>query len=128
MTAMIPRLSSSQFANSSIRKFVNYTLPMFVHIVFWRLHGKTADGKTKAENAQEMKRLFENLRGKLPGLQRLDLGIDISQGGDSADVALYTEFVDKAAYDHYYAHPLHVQIMEFMKGVRDERRVVDYEI
>ena len=100
---------------------------MFVHIVIWRLRDDAENGKSKEENARQMKRLFVNLRGKLPGLLRLDLGIDISRGGDSADVALYTEFADKAAYEHYYAHPLHVEIMGFMKGVRSERRVVDYE-
>jgi hypothetical protein len=102
---------------------------MFVHIVFWRLHEVGENGKPAHDNALEMKRLFENLRGKLTGLQRIDLGIDISRNGtDSADVALYTEFTDKAAYEHYYAHPLHVDIMGFMKDVRNERRVVDYEI
>ena len=100
---------------------------MFVHIVFWRLRDDADNGQSKEDNARQMKQLFENLRGKLPGLLRLDLGIDISRAGDSADVALYTEFADKAAYDHYYAHPLHVDIMGFMKGVRSERRVVDYE-
>jgi len=100
---------------------------MFVHIVIWRLRDDAENGKPKEENARHMKGLFENLRGKLPGLLRLDLGIDISRGADSADVVLHTEFADRAAYDHYYAHPLHVDIMGFMKGVRSERRVVDYE-
>jgi hypothetical protein len=101
---------------------------MFVHIVFWRLRNDAENGQSAEDNAREMKRMFEALRGKLPGLQRLDLGVDISRAADSADVALYTEFTDNAAYEHYYAHPLHVDIMGFMKGVRNERRVVDYEV
>jgi hypothetical protein len=101
---------------------------MFVHIVFWRLRDDAANGKSKDENAREMQRLFEAMRGQVPGLLRLDFGIDISRNAESADVALYTEFTDKAAFDGYYAHPLHMEVVRFIKGVRAERRVVDYEI
>jgi hypothetical protein len=101
---------------------------MFVHIVIWRLRDDAENGKSKDENARQMQRQFHAMRGHLRGLLRLDCGVDISRTGDSADVALYTEFEDKAAYDEYYAHPLHLEIMGFIKGVRSERRVVDYEV
>lgn len=101
---------------------------MFVHIVFWRLRTDAENGRSADENARQMQRQFEAMRGHLRGLRRLDCGIDISRNADSADVALYTEFDDKAAYDEYYAHPLHLDIMGFIKGVRAERRVVDYEV
>ena len=100
---------------------------MFVHIVFWRLRDDAENGKSKSENARQMKEQFEAMRGHLRGLVRLDCGIDISRNADSADVALFTEFEDKAAYDEYYAHPLHLDFMGFIKSVRAERRVVDYE-
>jgi len=100
---------------------------MFVHIVFWRLRDDAENGQSKEANARLMKARFEAMRGHLRGLIRLDCGIDISRNADSADVALYTEFEDKAAYEEYYAHPLHLDIMGFIKGVRSERRVADYD-
>ena len=101
---------------------------MFVHIVFWRLREDAENGQSNAENAREMQQRFHAMRGQLRGLVRLDCGIDVSRNADSADVALYTEFEDKTAYDEYYAHPLHLAIMGFIKGVRMERRVLDYEV
>ena len=117
--------------NSSIRKFVNPSIKlptMFVHIVIWRLRDDPDNGQSKVDNACQMQAQFHAMRGHLRGLLRMDCGVDISRSADSADVALYTEFVDKAAYDEYYAHPLHLEIMGFIKGVRAERRVVDYEV
>ena len=43
----------------------NYDSVMIVHIVFWRLH-QTANGKSKHDNAREIKERLEALRG-LPG-------------------------------------------------------------
>jgi len=99
---------------------------MFIHIVFWRLK-ESANGKSSQENALEMRRRFEALKGVIPDMPRLDLGIDVSRGEASADVALYTEFTSSAAHDVYQAHPAHLEIVAFVKTVVAERRVVDYE-
>jgi heme-degrading monooxygenase HmoA len=100
---------------------------MFVHIVFWRLHDHAPNGRTKEENAAELKQRFEALNGVIPGLKRCELGLDVSRTAESADVALLTEFDSKAALDGYQTHPAHKEIVAFLKDVRSERRVVDYE-
>ena len=100
---------------------------MVVHIVFWRLH-EQANGRTKQENAAEMKRRFEALRGMMPGMLRLDCGIDFAGTEQSSDVALYTEFESREALDAYQAHPAHKEVAAFIADVRSERRVVDYEM
>jgi hypothetical protein len=101
---------------------------MFVHIVLWRLHERTADGRTKRENALELKRRFEALRGQIPGLLRCDVGVDVLHGNESADVALYSEFESRAAYEAYAVHQAHRDIVGFLKDVRVERRAIDYEL
>jgi hypothetical protein len=100
---------------------------MIVHIVFWRLADNAPNGKSKHENALEIKWRFEALRGAIPGLMRCELGIDVSHTPESSDVALYTEFESSAALEAYAAHPAHKEIVGFLKDVRSERRVVDYE-
>ena len=100
---------------------------MVVHIVFWRLH-ETAAGRSKRENALEMKNRFEALRGLMPGLLRLDFGIDFAGSEQSSDVALYTEFESRAALDAYQVHPAHKDVAAFLADLRTERRVVDYEV
>jgi len=99
---------------------------MIVHIVFWRLH-TTANGKSKTDNAREIKARFEALRAIVPGLRRLDVGIDFAGTEQSSDVALYTEFDTRAALDAYQVHPAHQEVAAFLAPLRSERRVVDYE-
>jgi hypothetical protein len=100
---------------------------MVVHIVFWRLHD-SANGKSKRENALELKRRFEAMRPMMPGLLRLDFGLDFAATEQSSDVALYTEFESRAALEAYQAHPEHRAVVAFIANIRTERRVVDYEV
>ena len=100
---------------------------MVVHIVFWRLHER-ANGKSKQENALEIKRRFEALRPLMRGLLRLDVGIDFAGTDQSSDLALYTEFDSREALDAYQVHPAHKEVAAFLADLRTERRVVDYEI
>ena len=100
---------------------------MIVHIVFWRLH-ESATGRSKQENALEIKQRFEALRPLMPGLRRLDFGIDFAGTEQSSDVALYTEFDSREALDAYQTHPAHKEVAAFIADLRTERRVVDYEL
>ena len=99
---------------------------MIVHIVFWRLHAHAA-GRSKRENALEMKTRFEALRPLMPGLRRLDVGINFEGSDQASDVALYTEFDSREALDAYQIHPAHKEVAAFIADLRSERRVVDYE-
>ena len=100
---------------------------MIVHIVFWRLL-EQAGGRSKQENALEIKKRFEAMRPIMPGLLRLDFGIDFAGTDQSSDVALYTEFESRAALAAYQTHQAHKDIVAFIADLRSERRVVDYEI
>jgi quinol monooxygenase YgiN len=98
---------------------------MVRHIVFWRLKGDTQ--AEREQHAREIKTALEALNGKIPGLLRLEVGIDFSRSEESADVALYSEFDDRAALEAYQHHPEHQKVLPLVKGLRTERRVVDYE-
>lgn len=45
-----------------------------------------------------------------------------------SDVILYTEFEDMDALEKYYPHPEHKKIMPFATPIRNERRVINYEV
>lgn len=100
---------------------------MLKHIVFWRLHDH-ALGHDRATNARLIKEKLEALRGRIPGLLAIEVGLDVSGAADAADVVLYSEFVDRAALAAYQAHPEHEALKPFVAAVRAERRVVDYEV
>ena len=100
---------------------------MIVHIVFWKLHEPGLNGKSRQENIEEMRRRFAGLMGVIPGLLTCEIHADILHTPDSVDVVLYSEFESMAALEAYQPHPAHKEIIGFLKDVRTERRVIDYE-
>ena len=99
---------------------------MIRHIVAWRLKD-AALGNGKAENARLMKDKLEALRGRIPGLLRLDVGLDFSATENSADVVLVSEFESREALAAYQVHPEHKAVGLFVRAVVCERRLIDCE-
>ncbi len=97
---------------------------MIKHIVMWKLK-EQAHGNTKNANAKLIKQKLESLTGKIPGLLKLEVGIDFSATKESGDVVLYSEFESQEALENYQNHPEHKAIMPFVGEARDERRMVD---
>ncbi|MFH0992345.1 MAG: Dabb family protein [bacterium] len=100
---------------------------MTKHIVFWKFKD-TADGHTKEENLQEAKRLLEGMQGKIPGLLKTEVGINVNSTPQALDLALYSEFDSMNTLQIYQDHPEHVKVKEFLQKVRTDRWVVDYEV
>jgi Stress responsive A/B Barrel Domain len=100
---------------------------MVKHIVFWRLKD-FAESASKEQNARRVKALFEQMRGKIPGMLRLEVGINFESSSAASDIVLYTEFESREALNSYQVHPEHMKVKDFLPLVRIERRVVDYEI
>lgn len=99
---------------------------MVVHIVMWRLLD-SALGSGRAANARLVQEKLEALRGRIPGLRRLEVGSDFSASPASADVVLVCEFDSREALAAYQAHPEHRAVVAFVTQVVAERRVADYE-
>lgn len=100
---------------------------MVKHIVIWKLKD-FSNGKSKQENALEIKKQLESLNGRMPGMIKLEVGIDFSNTENSSDIVLYSEFESKEALDNYQVHPDHEKLKPFVSSCRSERRVVDYII
>ena len=99
---------------------------MIVHIVMWRLQAE-AEGNSKAVNAQIAKQKLESLNGIIPGLIKLEVGIDFSNSEFSGDLVLYSELETREALSAYQQHPAHIEAGSFVKTICSERQVVDYE-
>lgn len=97
---------------------------MIRHIVMWNLRGETAHHKTAA--AALVKQVFEGLRGKIPGLLHIEIGIDSSRVDYACDVVLYSEFASQQALDAYANHPEHLRAKEALGDLRIARHQVDY--
>jgi hypothetical protein len=99
---------------------------MVKHLVFWKLKDH-ALGRDRAGNAQLIKEELEALQGRIPGLLKIEVGIDFLRGETSSDVALYSELANREALAAYQAHPLHKAAGAAFKEAIAERRSVDYD-
>jgi len=99
---------------------------MFTHIVLWRLK-ESAAGRTRDANARLITERFEELANMLDGLRRLDVGLGLPDGDDAAHVSIVMEFDSREAFQAYYDHPAHKDLAAFIRAVREDRRVIDYE-
>jgi hypothetical protein len=99
---------------------------MVKHIVMWRLKD-SAHGNDAGLNACLIKEKLESLAGRIPGMTSIEVGIDFSRSDSSADVVLYSEFIDREALEGYQSHPAHEALKPFIVGASSERRLADYE-
>lgn len=99
---------------------------MIKHVVMWKL-AEEAGGKTKRQNAEDMKDRLEALNDRIEGMNWLEVGLDLSNGENSYDVALYSEFDTLEALNAYQVHPAHKEIAEFIAQIALDRKIVDYK-
>ena len=93
---------------------------MIKHIVMWTLQDKN--------DAPMVKKTLEDLKGKIPSIIDIEVGIDFSATDASADVVLYSTFENRDDLNAYVAHPDHQAVIPMMQRVTTSRKVVDYEI
>ena len=96
------------------------------HIVMWNVSGSTAE--EKQENIARLRSCFHGLRGRVPGLLHLEVGVDASRVDYACDVVLYSEFESWEALAAYAVHPEHLRVRDEMTGVRIARHQVDCEV
>ena len=99
---------------------------MIKHIVMWNVRGDSA--AERAANVVRLQREFEALRGRIPGLLRLEIGADHSGVDYACDVVLYSEFESQAALDAYAQHPEHLRVRAALGDLRTARHQVDYVV
>lgn len=99
---------------------------MIRHIVMWNVRGDTP--AQKAQGIAQLQRSFESLRGRIPGMLHLEIGVDASRVDYACDVVLYSEFESQAALDAYGSHPEHLRVKNEVADLRIARHQVDYEV
>jgi hypothetical protein len=98
---------------------------MLKHIVLFKLK-PAAEGASKEEIAKKIKRDLEALKGVIPQIRHIEVGINVIPSETEYDIAIYSEFADEKDLNIYMKHPEHVKVAEFIGKVRESRAVVDY--
>lgn len=97
---------------------------MIRHIVMWKFRRDLEE--TPEQIALEMKSRLEALVGRIDGLLRADVGVNIKETASSYDAVLTADFPSFEAMEAYKVHPLHVAVSDYCKNRRLERVDVDY--
>ena len=98
---------------------------MLRHIVMWRFKDE-AEGKTKQQNMEYIKSRLLALKGVIPEIKSIEIGMNINEGTAAYDMALITKFENEAALEAYQTHPRHVEVSQYVSKVRTDRAVADY--
>lgn len=99
---------------------------MIRHIVMWNLKGASKEEWT--HNVRLLRKSFESIKGRIPGLLHLEIGVDQSHVDYACDVVLYSEFESVQALAAYAVHPEHLRVKAEIGDMRIARHQVDYEI
>jgi len=92
----------------------------------WSVRGE--DAPARARHSTLVREAFEALRGRVPGLLGLDVGIDDSRVDYACDVVLIADFESREALARYATHPAHLAVRERLGDLRSARHQVDYEV
>jgi hypothetical protein len=96
------------------------------HIVMWNIRGETA--QEKAQAIEFLCNRFKSLRGQIPGLLKLEIGVDFSGADYACDVVLYSVFDNQASLAAYATHPAHLKVRNELGSLRISRHQVDYVV
>jgi len=96
------------------------------HVVMWNVRGDTA--AERSANIDRLQRSFHSLRGRIPGLLSLEIGVDVSRVGYACDVVLFSEFESREALESYAVHPEHLRVKDEVGDLRIARYQVDYPV
>ncbi len=92
---------------------------MITHIVLFKL--KDPHNIIKARD------VLLGMKGKIPQLRHLEVGIDVLHSERSYDLALVTKFDTLDDMKIYQAHPVHLDVSNYISSVRESSITVDYE-
>jgi hypothetical protein len=93
---------------------------MVTHIVLFKLKDRNALSIEKARD------VLLGLKGKIPVLRHLEVGVDVLHTERSYDIALTARFDSLEDLQAYQEHPVHVEVVNYMRQVRESAIAVDY--
>ena len=91
---------------------------MLTHVVCFKF--------TDPEDATEAARRLSSMEGRVPTLQGIEVGLDITRSARSYDLALITRHADMAGMQSYQVHPVHQEVVSWIKSRGPTSVAVDF--
>nr|WP_040949261.1 Dabb family protein [Gorillibacterium massiliense] len=94
---------------------------MITHIVFFRMKDTSPEGIAKTRE------VLLNMKGKVPQLKHIEVGVNVVSAARAYDIALVTKVETLEDLDAYQVHPVHQVVLAYMKdALREPSVAVDY--
>jgi len=94
---------------------------MVVHIVMFKFKEEN-----KALNLAKIKHKLEKLEELIEVLRSMEVGINFTDSPRAYDMSLYSTFETRGDLKIYAEHEEHLKVVELIKEVTIESKVVDY--
>ena len=96
---------------------------MIVHIVMFKFKEENREA-----NIEKTRELLNALEDKIDELISIEVGVNFDTAERAFDLSLYSKFQTKEDLNSYSIHSEHLKVVEFIKSVVTESKVVDYII
>ena len=96
------------------------------HVVTWKVAGET-DDERESVKIQFRERLL-SLPPQIDVIRSFEVGLNDAGAADNFDVVLISEFDDEDALQQYIQHPVHQEVVRFVRANTVGRSGVDYEL
>ena len=96
---------------------------MIKHVVMWKLKSTVSE-----DEKLEIKRKLEALKGVVPSLKEIEVGIDFSDKAASMDLVLVSVFDSVEDLEAYAKHPAHCSVVDYVVPRVEKRAVVDFVV
>ncbi|QSZ41543.1 Dabb family protein [Sulfurimonas aquatica] len=94
---------------------------MIVHIVMFKFQKEDM-----ALNIAKVKHKLEKLEQLIPELKSIEVGVNFDESDRAFDLSLYSTFETQEDLEIYAGHEEHLKVVELIKSVTLESKVVDY--
>jgi uncharacterized protein YaiE (UPF0345 family) len=95
---------------------------MIKHIVFFKLSPQGLEQKDRIIVK------LNNLKNEIDFIRGLEVGVNFADEARAFDLSLTVVLDSKEDLNRYATHPNHVPVVEFLKSLNTETKVVDYEM
>lgn len=99
---------------------------MIKRMVMWKLKD-SHEGMSKDELIAQFKQKVEGLKSAVPEIKTMELGKSFSELPVAYDIALSSEFDSKEDYEVFLKHPEHAKVGKFIRQIRTDVALVEYE-
>lgn len=94
------------------------------HVVTWKVAGDSEEERERVK-AEFRDRLL-SLPSQIDVIRSFEVGLNNAGAADNFDVVLVSEFDDEDALQRYIQHPVHQEVVTFVRAHTSGRGAVDF--